>query len=132
MRLVRQPEEHGCAIACLAMVLGTTYEKVRNQWLNDFSEEGVELEKTMNFLGEKGYSLVHKEVRNWGNHNFGRKEMLKPFAPIHLVKIIPQFDAPSGHLVVMDRKGKLYCPAGHSDKEVRDCYHVASVIGVYK
>lgn len=132
MKLVRQEEKCGCTIACIAMVTGKTYADIRKDWETDFDAEGIMLEHTLNYLGDAGFSLLHKHSRNYNHKDDHRKELLRPFAPMHIVRILPAFDSVNGHVVVMDAKGKIYCPGGLSDKEIRSAYAVTDSIGLWK
>ncbi len=115
------------------MVLGKSYKEIDFDFENDFSENGLLLEKTVEYLGNKGFSAIHKEIKRWNNINFGRPEMLKPFAPVHLLRTVDKFDSKSGHLVVMDKKGKIFCPSGVSDKIIRrDSYAITDCVGLYR
>lgn len=132
IKFIEQQEKSGCAIACIAMVLGRTYKSVRDDWQNDFDQDGVFLEKTMEYLGDHDCSLIHKLTRNYNQKDFARKEMLKPFAPVHVVRVMPAFDSDVGHLVVMDARGKLICPQRFTDKNIRDSYAITDVVGIYR
>lgn len=111
IKLVKQEGKCGCVIACLAMVLGKTYREIESDFWNDFEEQGIDLEKTADYLSDCNYSVIQKEVTYYNTAKFGRDELLKPFAPVHLVRIRPKFDADVGHLVVMDENGELFCPS---------------------
>lgn len=133
IKLVRQEDDYGCAIACIAMVTGRTYKEIDFDFQNDFSKKALYLEKTLEYLGNEGFSIIHREIKRWNNINFARREMLKPFAPVHLLRTVDKFDSKSGHLVVMTKKGKILCPSGARDKIIRrDSYAITDVIGLYK
>ena len=86
----------------------------------------------MNYLGDNGFSLIHKEIRNYSSVKFGRAEILKPFAPIHIVRLQQKFDSEYGHVVIMDSEGKLHCPSGFTDEELDDSYVISNIVGCYK
>lgn len=132
IKLVEQEDDCGCVVACIAMVLGRTYQSVRADWGNDFTTEGVDLEQMMNYLGDHGCSIVYKAMRYYRHKDFAREAMLTPFAPIHIVRVLPNCDSKTGHVVVMDAEGKIYCPGGFSDEEIRRAYAVTEVCGIYK
>jgi hypothetical protein len=75
---------------------------------------------------------VYKEIKHYNQIDFARDEMLKPFAPIHCVRILRRFDCAFGHFVVMTNKGEMICPDGLSEKEVRESYAITDVLGLYK
>jgi hypothetical protein len=132
IKLVRQEDPFGCAVACIAMVLGRTYESVKADWSNDFAKDGVTTNQITGYLGDAGCSVLYKNLMNWNEKDFARKEMFRPFAPAHILCIKQLYDATIYHAVVMDAKGKIYDPAGHTDKEVKSWYLLDEVIGVYK
>lgn len=133
IKFVRQEDSHGCAIACIAMVLGKTYKEIAADFENDFTQSGIMFDQTMTYLGNAGFSIIHKEVKRWNEINFARKEMLKPFAPVHIVRVVDKFDSEGGHLVVMTDKGKLLCPDELKDSAIRNkCYSITDVLGLYR
>ncbi len=132
IKFVKQEDDCGCSVACFAMLLGLTYAEVKSDFQNNFTESGLQFDKTISYLGEHGFSILHKEIKHYSQINFARKEMLKPFAPVHVVRVIERFDSEHGHLVVMTSKGKLICPGGKTDKEIRLAYEISDVLGLYK
>lgn len=132
VRFVKQEARCGCSIACMAMVLNKSYAEIAKDFGNDFIDNGQPLDKSLDYLADAGFQIIAKEVKFWNNINFSRKEMLKPFAPVHLVRVLPRFDSENGHLVVMDKRGKLICPDGASERETLNSYAITDVIGLYK
>jgi hypothetical protein len=130
--LVKQEDPAGCFVASMAMILGKTYKEVKKDFHNDFSEEGVNTNHIIDYLGDHGFSVIFKKMTCYNEKNFGRKEMLKPFAPVHLLVVQSKFDSGCHHAVVMDAKGKLYCPSGKTHKETRDSYIIHEVFGLFK
>lgn len=131
-QLVTQDDRFGCIVACAAMVLGKTYAEVRKDWFNNFTDEGATFDQLMNYLGDQGFSVVHKMSRFYIHKDVHRKEMLTPFAPIHVISVQPCFDTPQNHVVVMTEDGTLLCPDGATDAEIRESYAVTDVIGLYR
>jgi hypothetical protein len=132
MELVKQENAYGCGPACFAMILGKSYAEIISDFHNDFESEGMNVEQAIDYLGDKGFSIVHKTIKTYLEKDFARAEMLKPFAPVHLVRIMQKFDSNSGHFVVMTNKGKILCPQETLEKEIRDCYLITDVLGLYK
>lgn len=133
MRIKRilQEEPKGCVIACLAMVLGRTYASIREEWQNDFSTDGMDTPSFMNYLGDNGFSIIHKAASHYNHKDFAREELLRPFAPVHIICTKPLFDS-QHHAMVMDAKGKIYDPAGRTEDEVKTDYAVVECIGLFK
>lgn len=132
MKLIKQEESSGCTIACIAMVLGKTYWEVRKDFVNDFEKEGQNIDLVKDYLGDQGFSIISKKYSHWNHVSVARKEMLKPFAPIHVLQMSQTFDMPHSHVVVMDAKGKLFDPAGNDAKVLQKAYVFHEVIGLYK
>lgn len=131
MKIVKQEEKCGCTIACIATVLNLTYKQVRKDFVNDFENEGMKLKNVASYLADHGKQIIHKSELYYSHKDFGRAEMLKPFAPVHIVSIKQSFDHKNGHVVVMDKKGKLFCPDGLTDEEVRNSYLITDTLGIY-
>jgi hypothetical protein len=129
--LIRQEDDYGCGVACAAMILNKSYAEVRKDFENDFSKKGVPLKKLVKYIGDHGYQAIRKEVVFYNHKNCGDAEMFKPFAPTHMLLYTPQFDSPNNHVVVMDENGKLYCPGGGTDAEIRSAYRVNEVVGFF-
>jgi hypothetical protein len=134
VKLVKQEDACGCAVACIAMVTNRTYQSVRADFENDFTKEGIYTDQILNYLTDAGFSAVLKQIHGWLHKDFYRKEMLKPFAPLHVVSLKPRADSRNHHMVAMDAKGKLHCPSGEwTDKEIREgSYLIETVIGLFK
>lgn len=114
------------------MITGRSYADVVKDFHNDFDKKGIFTKQTIEYLADAGFSVIKKEVVFFNEKDDGRKELLKPFAPVHIVSIKQYFDLNKTHAVVMDAKGKLICPHGMSDAELRKVYRVEEVIGLYK
>lgn len=132
MKLVEQKEPYGCTVACLAMVLGATYEDVQSQFINDFTKRAISFKQVLDYLGENGFSVLHKEAKCYNDRHLFRDELFRPFAPVHIVHVRPRADMKSSHVVVMDQKGKIFCPGGHTEDEIRNAYEVTDTVGLYK
>lgn len=127
---IYQRHEKGCGIASLAMVLDRTYDEVLKDFENDFSENGMDLQAAIQYLGNSGFSIVHKYIINYAHKDFAREEMLKPFADRHIIRILHKFDSENGHFAVMDGDGQLYCPEGLSEEEIKQSYMITDIIGL--
>lgn len=132
IKLVRQEDPAGCAVAAIAMALGLGYEAVRKDFLNSFDEDGISSSEIIDYLRDHGCSVLAKTKAAIQHVDFAKDDMLKPFANDHIVIIKTRFDATSNHAVYMDKEGKIHCPDGMTDQEVRDSYIVGEVFGIYK
>lgn len=126
---VGQKHANGCIPACLAMVLGESYEQMCVE-LEEFAghdgnwdRTGVSASDVDRLLGIRGYFL-QRRYKNWG-----MQWPPEPFAPIHLVQVVQ----PSGnqHSVVMGGKGRVWDPLrDRSDLRLTDWPKVNNVIGL--
>jgi hypothetical protein len=132
IRFVKQEHKFGCAVACIAMVLNKNYSEIDKNFLNNFDVKGITFDSILHYLGENGFSVVYKTTRNYYEKDFAKKEMLRPFAPVHIIGVKPCFDSKSHHVVVMDNKGKIFCPQGIDEKEIKNSYEIVEVAGLYK
>src|SRR4051812_8351999 len=108
--IVKSESECGCAVACMATVLERTYTKVVKDFEVDFDEEGLTTDTVKDYLIEQGKSIFYKEASSFKHDDFMRNELLTPFAPIHILIVQIKFDSEDNHMVIMDDKGKIYCP----------------------
>lgn len=130
IKLIYQKNKFGCGIACLAMVSKKSYDNVVQDFINDFNENGLETDTVIEWLGDNGFSILVKDIRCYNEKDFARAYMFKPFAEVHIVRVRNKVDT-MNHLIVMDKKGKLFCPDGTSDEDLRHCYLIDLVIGLY-
>ncbi len=131
IKLVRQQHANSCAIASIAMVSDKKYEDVLSDFWTDFNEEGLELSKTISYLGDHGYQLIHKYITHYGHKDFSKHLMLEPFAPRHIIRLQFKFDMDMGHVAAMDSDGTIYDPQGLSDEEIRQAYIITDIVGVF-
>lgn len=131
--LVRQEDKSGCAIACMAMVLGKTYQEVKSDLVGDFRDhgDGLTIDEVADYLSDHGFQSIHKAtVFRGSGTNWGREYLLEPFAPIHIVRIRFRFNT-TNHVVVMTDKGEFLDPDGKSDAEIRESYLIMSCLGLF-
>jgi hypothetical protein len=127
IRYVAQKHQHGCLIACIAMVLGWDYDKVAVEFKNDFSKHGTDGEFAKQFICDHGFSVIEKRGTGYLDRRAHNKRMLEPFAPIHIVSVQQFIDKPKQyHGIVMDQKGRLIDPCNKKAKDVifYECVHV--------
>lgn len=131
IKLVKQKDKCGCGVACLAMLTNKTYDAVRSEFRCDFETDGMTTKTFVDYLGDAGFSVLHKQISHYADKDMMRDEMAKPFAHAHAAVI--KWKADTGeHFVVMDAKGKFYCPSGLETSEVESAYIISEVIGIYK
>lgn len=131
IRYQAQKHEKGCALACLAMILGKTQEELDSSFLVDFKRKGITVKIIKEVLADNGLSVIEKEAKSFIERNKHNERMLEPFAHAHLVTVQPQVDAPNNHSVVMTRQGRILDPARKQIKSGKDYYYVVSTVGVF-
>lgn len=132
INFVKQKHKHACSIACVAMLTGENYDDIIKEFINNFHKNGIDDDTVLNYVANKGYSTLEKEITRFSNKDLARAEMLKPFAPIHLVKVKINPDSGLNHWVIMTKKGKFICPMEWSDALIRASYRILLVVGIYK
>jgi hypothetical protein len=124
--LIYQEDKFGCALACLAMITGQTYQQVKAgilAWHPDGN--GISELITDSYLADHGYAVARKyphaahlkEQRSWPP---------APFGAVHLVCVgLPA----GGHLVVMLADGSVLDPASgyRHISDYPQIMHVAAV-----
>lgn len=130
-KFVKQEEECGCAIACIAMILGKAYEQVVGDFNNDFSKQGINSEKSADYLSDSGVDVIVKAWHGFTDRKTNNTRMLIPFADIHLVSFRQYSDVDHNHAIIMLKNGKLICPEKKYKIKNYNCYIVDSVIGCF-
>jgi hypothetical protein len=130
IELVKQKHKKGCGIACLAMATNQSYDDVVKNFINDFDNDGMTSELVTEYLGDLGYSVIQKGIIYYNHKDSLKDEIIKPFAPVHIVSIKLKIDS-TWHFVVMDINGKFFCPGEICHDDIRDAYYIQEVIGIY-
>lgn len=65
MELIQQQHDNSCAVACLAMMLGKTYEDVQSRYFSshDFDKGGVIVNRLLHVLEAEGVIAI--EINRW-------------------------------------------------------------------
>lgn len=114
------------------MILGWSYEKVTENLLTDFSKTGLTHKLTREFITDFGYQAITKESVCYHTVTSSNREMLKPFAPVHLVEMKPWCDRETWHAAVMDSKGKIIDPSGEPHSSIIKVHYISKVTGFWK
>lgn len=131
---VEQVDKGGCGLACLAMLLDTTYARIVEWGPELCGKCGMEDDQMEQFLASKGMAWQ----RVWQHREFDGKEHEpwppEPWAERHLCSVVQTPLDMVGHFVVMDRDGACYDPADTELKPRRltDYHEVEWVAGVFK
>ena len=130
-KFVKQEDEMGCAIACIAMILGKTYEEVARSFLNDFSKQGIRIDSAISYLSENGVDVIRKGHQGYANREDSNKRMIQPFADIHYISFQQFVDSDTNHAIVMLKNGKLICPTKKHKTDEVSCYQIDDVLGCF-
>ena len=133
---LEQVDTAGCGIACLAMLMGTTYARVREAFPRFCNNCGIDPPHMDHFLAVNGYAVqrIYPERYHDGKQNAPWPP--KPFAERHLVLVrqtLKDISADS-HYVVMDWQGRVYDPADphYTPSKLSRYFAVDWVAGVAK
>lgn len=111
---VGQLDSNGCGIACLAMIVGKSYEEVRSE-VRYYDGSGLHDHIIDSYLADNGFAVARKhEVCHWAQEKYGRKRREKwppePFADVHLVMVESCMEPYRTHYLVMLRDGTTLDP----------------------
>jgi hypothetical protein len=128
IRPIRATRDHGCVLACLAMVLGRSEDDIDRDFRVDFNQKGVTCKVAQEYLTDQGLSVIDKTARSSNDIKRHNKRMLTPFAQAHIVTIQPEVDCKANHSMVMTQAGKIIDPARPPYEHY---YYVLNVIGIF-
>jgi hypothetical protein len=106
MRVVLQTDQSGCAAACLAIILDSTYEAAKERFpKKDFTRRGTTVISIDRQLVRAGFSIERRFQER------GEYWPPEPWAEAHLCLVHPvENERGCNHWVVMDRTGKVFDP----------------------
>ena len=132
IQYVAQKDPAGCAVACMSMVTGIPYDKVKQHFNANFEKDGLSPDHTREFVCDQGFSSVEATARGYNNLAGSNKRMSRPFADVHIVTVQPKVDSRLNHAIVMDKKGRIYDPENPKIKDLSDYYYIVRVTGFWK
>lgn len=132
IKYVRQKHRSGCAVACIAMITGLSYDAVKKQFQTNFEHGGMKPEHSRDFILEHGFSAIEVTPSTYKNVPTINKRLSKPFADIHFVSVQPFADSEVNHAIVMDKNGRVYDPEDPKCKDLSRYYCIVSVIGFWR
>lgn len=127
VRLVRQEERMGCAVACTAMILGASYWSARTLFPNFDKEVGLCSADVLRVLGEYGFATISKYPYYSPEKRSRRVWPVSPFAPLHLVATRHG----GWHAVLMTQRGYVLDPLCSHPTRLSD-YEVLEIHGLWR
>jgi len=136
VRYVAQPNGYGCSIACVAMVLGKTYDEME-AWFLDAGLTRERMEKGLwrgiyyAALHRHGFALVERWHHDPIANVKGPVWPIAPFAPVHICAV----DVTVGsHAIVMAGDGTVLDPFKRERTTIDhpDYHKVDSITGVFQ
>jgi hypothetical protein len=133
MKLIRQQDPAGCALACIAMATRHSYETVKRWFpLSDFVNYGITHHDIEDYLGDHGFRFARKYRWLPGRDPKTLKQPERklwppqPFAPVHIIGIND-----GRHDVVWLPDGTVLDPNHEEPRHITQVGNVAFVIGVW-
>lgn len=132
MKYVAQEEKFGCAIACMAMILGNTYQETKallpdNRGFGN--KNGLTSHDYISFLYKFGY--IGMTVHACESHSQvirKPKDWIKPLAGINIVSVINEH----GLHAILWVDGKIYDPNDIRNYLKIEDYNVQGITGFWK
>jgi hypothetical protein len=131
VKYVKQLHHFGCVPACIAMILGKSYEEVIESFYNDFSKEGINNSITREYLTEYDLSVVFLDLQYLTKLDKARNTLHKPFADIHIISVKPNADDELNHSIIMDYQGEIFDPHSEDTKDLDEYFRVDYVLGIF-
>ncbi len=132
LRYVRAKVTNSCVIACLAMVTGESFARVRRGllefWQDEGQFQGIGDNVFDEYLGQRGFAMQY--IR----HEYKPRFQLRapwppaPWAPIHVCDVFDQ----GLHAVVMRADGRIMDPSDRKRRALAEYHRVFGVCGVWK
>lgn len=132
IKYVRQKHRSGCAVACIAMVTGLSYEQVDKNFQTNFEHDGMYAEHSRTFVCDQGFTAIELLQYGYSNLASTNRRMNRPFADIHIVSVRPFADSKLNHAVVMDKRGRVYDPDSPQKKSLAEYYSIVRVTGFWR
>lgn len=129
---VAQKHDCGCAIACIAMVLGVRYDDVEPHFRQNFDRHGLCDREITGYVVDHGFSVIRKTADGYMDIKASNERMVLPFADIHIVSARQYSNSKMGHSFVMDSKGEIFDPENKDRKSLSDYYAIDTVLGFFK
>jgi hypothetical protein len=135
-RYVAQEHPFGCAVACLAMIVGKTYGEML-AWLDAEGQPAVQRAKGLTApvyceaLARHGCAVAQRHLVDTLTNERRASWPLAPFAPLHIAETMV---SAGGHAVVMLADGTVLDPFDATRTSIAhpDYRQVNTIIGIWK
>lgn len=137
---VAQPNGYGCAIACIAMIVGKTYDEME-AWLlkqglvRSRMEKGIYDRIWLEALDVHGFTYAQRYACNAFTNQSPRDPWPpEPFAPLHIACVEVATGMTGSHAVVMLADGSVLDPYDRSRNTLTHPGYrgVAQVVGIWR
>lgn len=128
---VNKRKENDCAICCLAMITGYTYELVESE-LSDRIFNGLSLAIADQYLAERGYAVSRLFRLKSSGTEFQSRWPVLPFADLHWCVVQVYQESTIKHSVLMLKDGTVIDPHDNEKLSLYDYYKVYSIAGIYR
>lgn len=118
---VKQEEPYGCVIACIAMILGKTYQEIKSMLPTDRgygNRNGMTSHDMISFLWLHGY--IGLEFYKCESHTQRMRELnewLKPVATFNKVSVINEYGP---HAILWMPDGRVFDPNKYGVHSITD------------
>ena len=113
------------------MITGEDYSAVEKAFKENFDREGLKSDAAREYICDRNFSAVEKKPFGYSDVQTCNKRMAAPFAPAHMVDVLPYINAKHAHSVVMDAKGRVYDPQYPAVKDFSEYYCIIRVTGYF-
>lgn len=130
MRIEIQKDVNGCGIACLATIVGASYDELAAEWRKQHGDfaSGIYPDELHRFLWASGFFIQRRYCPGSESQKLWRPI---PFAPIHMVEVVVKVVGKS-HYVLMDGSGRLFDPIDGSERSMEHYDGVNRIEGIIK
>lgn len=130
MQWVGQEELHACGVACLAMLLDSTYQVVRADMRAALTRTGLTLMQCDSYLQDRGFAVARKHSTVPHTKTKSVSWPPAPFADRHLCLVRVKGAKKRWHYVVLQSDGVVLDPSTPEPQALSDYAYVYNVAGL--
>jgi len=133
IKLVKQEEPYGCVIACIAMILGKSYQEIKNELPPNRgygNKNGMISQDMISFLWQYGYiGLEFYKCESHSQRMMELNEWLKPVGVFNKVSIYNEYGP---HAILWLPDGKIFDPNREGIHSINDYGNFQSLTAFWK